>query len=187
MGVGTVATGIGAIGAALLGDGGLSTAYFVTVVLLIPMAYVDLRFGIIPDVILLCGSITAVALHVWAAAGVDRLWYEAATITSVTAEIIAPALVGAAAGYGIRRLGIWLFKRPGFGIGDIKLFFVLGLLLGYPAIGLVYLAVCTAGIAGLVGILFGKLDRRRKIPFAPFVLLAAVPYPFLAPWIESWL
>lgn len=66
-----------------------------------------------------------------------------------------------------------------FGMGDVKLMLVIGLLLGWPAvIYALFLGVLAAGIPGLVLTLAGQ--GRRVFPYGPFLIAGAL-VPLLWP------
>jgi prepilin signal peptidase PulO-like enzyme (type II secretory pathway) len=66
-----------------------------------------------------------------------------------------------------------------FGLGDVKLIVVMGLLLGWPAIGTALLiGVIAAGVPGIVLTLAGQ--GRRVFPYGPFLILGAL-VPLLWP------
>jgi len=70
-------------------------------------------------------------------------------------------------------------KGKGMGFGDIKLAFLLGLILGFPkAVVCFYLAFLTGGIVGIILILAKKAKMGQKIAFGPF-LVAAFAITFL--------
>lgn len=109
------------------------------------------------------------------------------------------ALIGGAAGFGIMLaifgLGI-LFNRmlsrmrgqtieeEALGFGDVNLAGILGLLLGWPKIGIsLFFAIFLAGIVSGI-ILIGRLITRtyqafEPIPYAPFLLIAAAVMVYL--------
>jgi prepilin signal peptidase PulO-like enzyme (type II secretory pathway) len=61
--------------------------------------------------------------------------------------------------------------KDGMGGGDIKLAFVLGLILGFPNIILaLYLAFLTGGASGIILILWKKNLKDASLPFAPFLI-----------------
>lgn len=72
-------------------------------------------------------------------------------------------------------LCIWLFNRKGLGLGDVKLFALLGFILGSELILLCIILACIFGMLFyLVGTLKIKLMACRSIiPFAPFIALGA--------------
>lgn len=84
------------------------------------------------------------------------------------------ALLGAALGAFVFFLPVVSFGRRG-GMGDVKLAAFIGLILGLPGtFTALVIAVASAVVVGLVGVLLGKLDRRSTIPFAPFLALGAL-------------
>lgn len=67
---------------------------------------------------------------------------------------------------------IWFLTRGrGMGLGDGKLAFALGLLLGFPGILIaLYTAFLTGAILGVILILTGQKSLKTKIAFGPFLL-----------------
>jgi leader peptidase (prepilin peptidase)/N-methyltransferase len=71
-------------------------------------------------------------------------------------------------------LVLYLFSRGSMGDGDVRLAFLLGLIVGYP--GAILAVVVSIGLAGLVsaGLLITKrATRKTPIPFGPFLVVAA--------------
>lgn len=73
----------------------------------------------------------------------------------------------------------WILWRVtlgrGMGFGDVKLVFVLGLLLGYPLIIVaLYIAFLTGAAVGVILILTGKKKLKSRIAFGPFLLWGTV-------------
>jgi len=72
-------------------------------------------------------------------------------------------------------LALWIYKREGIGVGDIKLAILMGLVTGS---GMVILAITLgAVIGGIVGIilLLTKIKKRRDpIPLGPFLTIATM-------------
>jgi prepilin signal peptidase PulO-like enzyme (type II secretory pathway) len=68
---------------------------------------------------------------------------------------------------------IWLItKGKGMGLGDVKLAFLLGLVLGWPLVAVAYfLAFLTGAGAGVILMLVNKKKLKDKIAFGPFLLL----------------
>lgn len=78
-------------------------------------------------------------------------------------------LVGMVLGFVIFYF-IAVVSRGGMGGGDIKLFTVAGLVLGYPLLFLsILIATVTGSIYGSFLILFKGGGRKSKIPFGPFI------------------
>ncbi|KAB2338720.1 prepilin peptidase [Cytobacillus depressus] len=79
------------------------------------------------------------------------------------------SLLGAAVGFFLL-LFIAVISRGGMGGGDIKLFGLLGFVLGVKLVLLsFFLATLYGAVFGLIGMLLGKLKRRNPIPFGPFI------------------
>ncbi|OUQ07694.1 hypothetical protein B5E92_06830 [Erysipelatoclostridium sp. An15] len=67
-------------------------------------------------------------------------------------------------------MGINIFIKDGFGIGDIELMFVSGILLGFNNIIIAFMiAIITGGIYSLFLLLLKKTTMHSYIPFAPFL------------------
>lgn len=67
---------------------------------------------------------------------------------------------------------LWLVtKRKGMGLGDVKLAFVLGFLLGFPKIAIaLYVAFLTGATVGVILILRRKARLKSKLAFGPFLI-----------------
>jgi prepilin signal peptidase PulO-like enzyme (type II secretory pathway) len=88
-------------------------------------------------------------------------------------------LIGGAVGFGFPFLVTWIFYlvkgKVGLGGGDIKLFGILGLYLGWKGIFLNLFLSCMLGsIIGLSLILIFKHDKKNPIPFGPFIIFVAM-------------
>lgn len=70
---------------------------------------------------------------------------------------------------------IILISRGGMGGGDMKLFGVLGIVLGLEKVLLAFLLACLLGTVFGIALLWLKIVRRRQpIPFGPYIVLAAL-------------
>lgn len=81
---------------------------------------------------------------------------------------LADSLAGAIFGGSFFLLGS-MIKKGGIGMGDVKLFTVLGLFCGWQRV-LMLIAVSLAGAAvwAVSGILTGRLSRKDRLPIGPF-------------------
>jgi prepilin signal peptidase PulO-like enzyme (type II secretory pathway) len=62
-------------------------------------------------------------------------------------------------------------KKRGMGLGDVKLAFLMGLILGFPKIVVaLYFAFLTGAAVGVILILLGKKRFGQHIPFGPFLV-----------------
>lgn len=66
-------------------------------------------------------------------------------------------------------------RGRGMGVGDIKLVFLMGLILGFPKILIaLYLAFLTGAMVGVILILTGKKRFGQHIPFGPFLSASTI-------------
>lgn len=94
--------------------------------------------------------------------------------------------IGAIIGFALIFLVI-LLSKGGMGAGDMKYFFVLGYALGAWQILLVFLLSTLYGSAvNLTLLLFGKVTRKTKVPFGPYISAAAITSLFYGDKIINW-
>lgn len=85
-------------------------------------------------------------------------------------------------------LAIVLITRgKGMGIGDIKLGFLMGLLLGWPHIvTALFLAFILGSVVGVLLILLGKKGLKSEVPFGPFLITGTFLALFWGDKILNW-
>lgn len=131
--------------------------------LLVVFVY-DLKHYIIPDSVLL---FVLVVTGVWYAIGFSFGYYSICTITS---NLLSGVL--AAAPF---LLIVLASKGKWMGMGDAKLTFVLGVLLGWPEIAVgMFSAFMIGGIIGIVLLVVGKKELKSKLAFGPLLILGAL-------------
>jgi leader peptidase (prepilin peptidase) / N-methyltransferase len=124
---------------------------------LVVLAAIDLEQRIIPNrivvpagVVVLLGNIAAEP-HRW------KEWISAAVVSMLVA------------------LAVSLATRGGFGMGDVKLAFLLGAGLGWDVVGAVIVAMlATFAVAVWILARRGLNARKETIPFGPFLALGAL-------------
>lgn len=80
-----------------------------------------------------------------------------------------------------------IISRGGMGGGDIKLFFLIGLALGWQdALLALFLASLSGTIFGAILLLTGKIKKRELIPFGPFIFIGTMIAYFLGKDIWHW-
>ena len=125
---------------------------------LVVIFFVDLKYGIIPDVI------------IYSAIAVSFLYIILNTYYLIP-------LVAAAVGSFLFFLIIFLATRGrGMGFGDVKFAFLMGLLLGFPkTIPGLYVAFLTGAVVSIILILIGKKKfRGSTVPFGPFLVIGTL-------------
>jgi leader peptidase (prepilin peptidase)/N-methyltransferase len=130
---------------------------FVFVTMLAAITLTDLERRIIPNKILLAGSILCLAIAVPTDPGG-----------------LAERGIAAAAAGGLMFLVVLAYPK-GMGLGDVKLMAAMGLFLGRAVAPAILAALLIATVVGLAMIArHGSEARKRAIPFGPFLALGGV-------------
>jgi leader peptidase (prepilin peptidase)/N-methyltransferase len=142
----------------------------VMVLLLVPVALIDLDTQIIPNVLMLIGAVAAPAI-----------------VLAVSPDDIVEHLIAAVAGGGFFLLAVLAYPR-GMGVGDIKLAGVLGLFLGRAVGPAIFIALVSGTLVGALimarkGVAAG---RKTKVPFGPFLALGGVIALFAGDAMVDW-
>ncbi|PID04126.1 MULTISPECIES: A24 family peptidase [unclassified Sporosarcina] len=96
------------------------------------------------------------------------------------------SLLGAAVGFGLLLL-IAFVSNGGMGGGDIKLFFVIGLVLGtMQTLVTLFLASLIGAIVGMIFLKKTKQGRKTPVPFGPSIAVAALIAYFYGTQLVSW-
>lgn len=138
----------------------ISPQFFIYALLctsLIIIAFIDLEYKIIPDVITLPGIIIGLTLSL--------------TMPYITViNSIKGLLIGGGLFYAIT-----ILSRGGMGGGDIKLIAMVGSFLGWKNVLLtIFLGSFFGSIVGIVLIILKKKNRKDMVPFGPFLSLGAI-------------
>ncbi|WP_417913318.1 prepilin peptidase [Candidatus Electronema sp. TJ] len=150
--------------------------YFLFAAALLAIIFIDLEHQIIPNQISLPGIVIGFAgslLNPWVT------WQQAGLGVLFGGGI----LWGVAVGYAL------LTGKEGMGFGDVKLLAMIGAFLGWQSLLYVVFASSLAGsVIGGLSLLLQKKDRQTRIPFGPFLSLAALSWLFfqqeiLAAWL----
>jgi leader peptidase (prepilin peptidase)/N-methyltransferase len=142
----------------------ITIAYYLFIVSsLIVIFFTDLKYGIIPDKILLPAIVVSLLCQLIinpSSLIVNLFCGVGAFLFFVLISVIFSALT----------------KKDAMGGGDIKLAFLLGLFLGFPNIIVsLYLAFLTGGLVGIILIIWRKKSfRKATLPFGPFLISGAV-------------
>lgn len=151
---------------------GLTIEFLIAAVLitsLIISAFIDLKYQVIPDKVVLPTFIMGLLLNIL-----------------INKENILYHLMGFALGGGTIFL-IVVLSRGGMGGGDIKLFAAVGIFLGFRLTALALLLSFILGsFAGIVLVLLKRKKINDAIPFGPFIALASVISLFVGEKILAW-
>lgn len=137
--------------------------------LLVIITVSDIAYMLIPDKILLFFLIPLIVLRVFEPLSP---WWD--------------SIVGAVVGFGVLFL-IAIVSKGGMGGGDIKLFFVIGLVLGWvPTLLTLFLASIIGTVIGVISLRRTKQSRKTPIPFGPSIAIAAIIAYFYGESLVDW-
>lgn len=137
--------------------------------LLVIITVSDIAYMLIPDKILLFFLIPLIVLRVFEPLSP---WWD--------------SIVGAVVGFGVLFL-IAIVSKGGMGGGDIKLFFVIGLVLGWvPTLLTLFLASIIGTVIGVISLRRTKQGRKTPIPFGPSIAIAAIIAYFYGESLVDW-
>ena len=144
----------------------LHALIFVT--LLIPIAVIDVRHYIIPNVISFPGMILGLGI-------VSVIAYQKGDFAYLQTRLIG-FVAGGMGLWFVAIIGSKLLRKKAMGGGDIKLMALNGLFLGaWPALIIVLaLSALSGAVIGTLLIVIGKRSRESPIPYGPFLAIAAV-------------
>jgi leader peptidase (prepilin peptidase)/N-methyltransferase len=105
------------------------------------------------------------------------------------------SIIGAAIGFGVPLLVTWIFYKLrgqiGLGGGDIKLFGILGILLGPMGIIFnIFLSCFVGAVIGLTSIALKRMTKEKPMAFGPSILLVGalqIFFPEVSLWIQGFL
>ncbi len=116
----------------------------------------DIKYFIIPDEMIIAGVVLTI---------IYKLVY--------LQNDILPSLVSGLAAFLFFYFLYIITRGKGMGFGDVKLAFLMGLLLSFPGIVIsFYIAFLTGAVIGIILILIGKAKFGKRIAFGPFLALS---------------
>ena len=138
----------------------LVTGYWLLVTSLLIIIFVsDLKYYVIPDKVIYPTIVLTFIFHLFEI-------FEFGTFEPILNSFLSAILAS------LFFLTIVLISRGKWlGIGDVKLVFFMGLILGYPNILLaLFLAFFIGAVVGVILIILGKNTLKSEIPFGPFLV-----------------
>ena len=150
--------------AVVVGAAWVLPAYWWFVAVTVVLTIIDLDLKLIPNRILLPGTVVGAGL------------LGAGALIDGDPGALGRAIAGGA-GYFVALFLFALAARGGFGFGDVKLSFLLGVFMAYRgwdalAVG-IFLAFVLGGVFSIGLLVARRMGRRDTIPFGPFLVLGA--------------
>jgi leader peptidase (prepilin peptidase)/N-methyltransferase len=145
----------------------LFTLYLMCILIIV--FFIDLDHMIIPNELVIAGLIGGVVFFVL------RFWYNDTLLDG--ARWYSPIL-GMVVTSGflllVAIIGKLIYGGDAFGMGDVKIFLPIGLILGLK-LGIMALvfSIFVGGISGLILIITRKKERKSQIPFGPFIVIGS--------------
>lgn len=134
---------------------------FLLLEFLIPVAYVDYKKRIIPNKLQLFG----VGMFLCFAL------YEIFGMNIALKQVAMDSGKGLLLGGGVF-LACMLASGGGMGMGDVKLFSVIGLILGWTGVfNVTFWSICGIAVYGIVMICRKKMNKKSMVPMGPFALI----------------
>lgn len=132
--------------------------------------FVDFEHLIIPDRVTLGGILAGLALS-----AVFPLMHGETEIMRSLLWSSLGALLGWGSLWIIAVLGEFLLKKEAMGFGDVKLLGAIGAFLGSKAVFFtIFLSSLSGSIVGISLVVLGKKKMQSKIPYGPYIALAAI-------------
>ncbi len=145
-------------------------AYWLIFSSLLVIFVADLKYQIIPDSMIAAGVIGAFVRMISLSGQMSFIGWESYIVSAL----------GAAGFFFLLYL---VTRGRGMGLGDVKLVFLLGLLLGFSSVIIaLYVAFLTGAFVGVILIVKGKKTLKAKVPFGPFLIIGFI---VAAQWTEQ--
>lgn len=139
--------------------------------------FVDLEHMIIPDRVSLGGIVLGLLFSTLVPALQGQPDAYGGFISSLLGASIGVGLL-----WGVAILGKLVFRKDAMGMGDVKLMGAIGAFLGWPAVVFTLMLSSFLGaIFGVSMILAGKKEMQSRIPFGPYIAVAALIWMLWGP------
>jgi leader peptidase (prepilin peptidase) / N-methyltransferase len=149
--------------------------YLISAALLI-VIFIDIDHYIIPDVISKNGIFLGI--------GITCLNYYTGILkvpfSQNLSELFWGLIIGGGFLYSIAKIYLWLRKKDGLGLGDVKLLFMIGAFFGPKgALTTVIIGSLLGSIIGIIILIISGLKLSHYIAFGPYLVMGCYLYIFL--------
>ncbi len=165
------------------GPQALTPVFWLVIAGLVVATFIDFEHYIIPDRISLGGIAVGLLLSFFVP--------ELHALTNPVFQLdglqgLASSAIGVAAGSGslwmVAVVGKMIFKKDAMGLGDVKLLGAIGAFMGWRSV--IFTIVISSFLGSIVGVTLIAIGNRKwqsKIPYGPYIALAAVVWIYLGP------
>ena len=138
--------------------GKLDLIYFILTIVFLVIFFSDVIYGLIPDEMIYLGVFIAIVYQL-----------------AASPSLLAPSLlIAILVRFGFLLI-VWLTKYKGMGLGDIKLGFLMGLVLGWPRILIaIWAGFIVGGLVSVVLLVLKRLRLSATIPLGPFLIIGTL-------------
>lgn len=147
----------------------LASAFLVS--LLIIMFFVDLRYQIIPDELVILGIIAGFILGIYNYFFHYKMYY-----SSSWWEPILGALSSSTVLLIVFIIGALIYKSDeALGLGDVKIFIPIGMFLGFQQSFLtLFITILISGFSAIIMMMFKVINRKSTFPLGPFIAVSTI-------------
>lgn len=151
--------------------------------ILIIVFFIDLDHMIIPDELVIAGLVVGFLLFVYNIFVPVALYSPAKWFTPLIGMVSASGIL-----FVIAIIGLLIYKDDGaMGMGDVKIFLPIGLILGWKtALLSLFCAIILGGVVAAVLMILKIRDRKSAIPFGPFIIIATIACALYGDTIVQW-
>jgi len=158
---------------------GVTVVYMLLTGVLLAASCMDLELRVIPNSITLGGafaapvlSVAVPQLHNYPKLGRYLVFWSHDSVLGPLAACVLGMIVGVVLTWGSGVLGKLLFRREAMGLGDVKFMAMLGGLLGWQNVTLLFFLAAIIG--SVIGIIHIVRTKDHHMPFGPFLSIGAV-------------
>jgi leader peptidase (prepilin peptidase)/N-methyltransferase len=163
-------------------DWRLIPIYWLVISLFVLGTFVDFEHLIIPDRVTLGSTVIGLILSPL----VPSLHGEVHWLAALKWSAIGAA-VGGGSLWLVAIVGRLIFKKEAMGFGDVKLLAAIGALFGTKTVFFTILASSLAGsIVGITLVATGRSSMQSRIPFGPYIVLAALVWMYWGQRLWTW-
>lgn len=150
---------------------GTTFILFFFIALMIVVFFIDLDHMIIPNQLVLTGLLAGAMVTLY------QFFFSYTVYESPSyLEAFLGMMIGGGITFAIAEISALFYGgSAGLGLGDVKIFLVIGLFLGWKLTLLaLWLSFIFGGLIGIVLLVVLKKDRKMAIPFGPFIVLGTL-------------